>query len=112
MPQTPAGGGSIEPPMSFLPSDRMSTNALRSMASAIARRSSALSNGGASRFTMRLVLTLVGTSSHTACGTCDCTSLSSGIVTSVGNVMSNLPAMNARIAVERLVMMVNSMASR
>src|SRR5712692_3707991 len=75
MPQTPAGGGSIEPPMSFLPSDRMSTNALRSSASAIARRSPALSNGGVSRLTFRLVLTLVGASSHTACGACDCTSL-------------------------------------
>jgi len=38
--------------------------------------------------------------------------LSSGIVTSVGNVMSNWPAINPRIAVERFGMMVYSMPSR
>src|SRR4051812_33505971 len=112
MPHTPPGGGSIDAPMSDLPSDRMSLNALRSSESAMARRRSALSNGGTSRFTIRLVLTFIGATSHTASGAWDLMSLSSGIVTSVGNVMSNLPAMNARIAVERLGMMVNSMPSR
>jgi hypothetical protein len=39
-------------------------------------------------------------------------SCKSGMVTSVGKVMSNLPAMKARIAVERFGMMVNSIPSR
>ena len=71
--------------------------ALRSSASAIARRSSALLNGGASRLTIRLVLTLVGASSQIAFGACAFMSLSSGTVDSVGKVMSNLPAMKARM---------------
>ena len=61
---------------------------------------------------MMLVLTLIGSTTHTAFGACVLTSLSSGIDTSVGKVMSNLPATNARIAVERFGMMVNSMPSR
>src|ERR1700720_3714046 len=112
MPHTPAGGGSMDAPISPLPSDRMSMNALRSRASAMARRMSRLSNGGLSRLTMRLMLTLSGSRSHTACGAWDWMSLSSGMVTSDGNVMSNLPATKARIAVERLGMMENSMPSR
>ena len=87
-------------------------NALRSSASAIARRMSGLSNGGDVGLTMRLVVTLVGATTQTAFGACALMSLSSGIVTSVGKVMSNLPAMKASIAVERLGMMVNSMPSR
>src|SRR5437764_530253 len=46
MPQTPSGGGSIVAPGLPKPSLRMSTNALRSSASTIARRSSGLSYGG------------------------------------------------------------------
>ena len=61
---------------------------------------------------MMLVLTLFGSTTHTAFGAWVLTSFSSGIDTSVGNVMSNLPAMKARMAVERLGMMVNSMPSR
>ena len=86
--------------------------ALRSSASAIARRMSRLSNGGEDELTMMLVETLIGSTTHTAFGACVLTSLSSGIDTSVGNVMSNLPETKPRIAVERLVMMVNSMPSR
>jgi len=78
----------------------------------MARRIAGLSKGGFSRLTMRLVLTLVGFSSQIACGACAFTSFRSGIVTSVGKVMSNLPAMKARMAVDRLGMMVNSMPSR
>ena len=86
--------------------------ALRSSASASARRMSRLSNGGEDELTMMLVETLFGSTTQTAFGACDFTSLSSGIDTSVGNVMSNLPETNPRIAVERFVMMVNSMPSR
>ena len=87
-------------------------NALRSSASAMARRMSRLSNGGEDELTMMLVLTLVGSTTQTAFGACVLTSFKSGIVTSVGKVMSNLPATKARIAVERFGMMVNSMPSR
>ena len=51
---------------------------------------------------MMLVETLFGSTTQTAFGACDFTSFSSGIEISVGNVMSNLPEMKARIAVERL----------
>jgi hypothetical protein len=102
----------MEAPMSDLPSDRMSLKALRSSESAMARRRSALSNGGTSRLTMRFVLTFMGATSHTASGAWDLMSFRSGIVTSVGKVMSNLPAMKARIAVDRFGMMVNSSPSR
>ena len=53
--------------------------ALRSSASAIARRISGLSNGGDVELTMMLVLTLVGATTQTAFGACVLTSLSSGI---------------------------------
>src|SRR5262245_50335267 len=113
IPHTPAGGGSMEPPMSSLPSDRMSTNALRLSDSGLARRCSrAYLNGSFCEFTRMVDLTYIETREHTACGACDFTSLSSGMVTSVGKVMSNLPATKARIAVDRLGMMVNSMPSR
>ena len=87
-------------------------NALRSSASASAWRISGLSNGGDDELTMMLVLTLFGATTHIAVGSCALTSLSSGIDTSVGNVMSNLPATKPRIAVDRFGMMVNSMPSR
>ena len=87
-------------------------NALRSSASASARRMSRLSNGGEDELTMMLVETLFGSTTQTAFGACVLTSLSSGIDTSVGNVMSNLPETKPRIAVERFGMMVNSMPSR
>ena len=105
-PHTPSGGGSMAPPISDLPSDRMSLNCLRSIVSAIALRISALSNGGLSRLMIRLVLTFVGSSSQIAFGAWALMSFSSEIVTSVGKVTSNLPAMKARIAVERFGMMV------
>ena len=50
---------------------------------------------------MMLVETLIGSTTHTAFGACALTSLTIGIDTSVGNVMSNLPEINPRIAVER-----------
>ena len=59
-------------------------NALRSIASAIARRRSGLSKGGSSRLTIRLVLTLFGRSSQIACGAWLLMSFSSGIVTLIG----------------------------
>src|SRR6476659_2533077 len=112
MAQSPAGAGSMVPPTSACPSNMIEMKALRSSASASARRMSRLSNGGADELMMMLVETLFGSTTHIAVGSCDLTSLSSGIDTSVGKVMSNLPEMNPRIAVERLGMMVNSMPSR
>src|SRR6202166_378872 len=105
----PAGAGSMVPPMSACPSNMIEMNALRSSASASARRMSRLSNGGDDELMMMLVETLFGSTTQTAFGAWVLMSLSSGIDTSVGNVMSNLPAMKARIAVERFGMMVNSM---
>ena len=61
---------------------------------------------------IRLVVTLVGASSQIAFGACVFMSFISGIETSVGKVMSNLPATKARIAVERFGMIVYSMPSR
>jgi len=46
MPQLPAGGGIMAPPIAPCPSLRMSIKARRSRDSTIARRSSGLSNGG------------------------------------------------------------------
>ena len=48
------------PPISAWPSNRIETKALRSSASAIARRISRLSNGGEDELTMMLVETLIG----------------------------------------------------
>ena len=87
-------------------------NALRSSVSIIARRISGLSNGGLSRLIIRFVLTLVGTSSHTAFGAWSLMSFISGTEISVGNVMSNLPATKPSTAVERFGMIVYSMPSR
>src|SRR4029078_6310154 len=109
---SPSGAGSMVPPTSAWPSNRIEMKALRSSANAIARRTSRLSNGGEDELTMMLVETLVGSTTQTALGAWDFTSFSKGIVICVGNVMSNLPATNPRIAVERLVMMVNSIPSR
>src|SRR4029078_3985790 len=109
---SPSGAGSMVPPTSAWPSNRIEMKALRSSANAIARRTSRLSNGGADELTMMLVETLVGSTTQTALGAWDFTSFSNGIVICVGNVMSNLPATNPRIAVERLVVMVNSIPSR
>src|SRR5262249_49618236 len=54
MPQSPSGGGCMTAPISPWPSLMISMNALRSSVSDIARRTSGLSKGGASRFTSRL----------------------------------------------------------
>src|SRR6266481_2478771 len=53
-----------------------------------------------------------GPSSQIACGAWLLTSLSRGTVTSNGNVMSNLPAINERIAVDRFGITVYSIPSR
>src|ERR1700722_6258530 len=97
------------PPISPWPSNMIEMNALRSSASASARRMSRLSNGGEDELMMMLVETLFGSTTHTAFGACDLTSFNRGIDTSVGNVMSNLPETKPRMAVERFGMMVNSM---
>src|SRR3990170_3493347 len=102
MDHNPPGAGSMVPPISAWPSNRIEMKALRSSVSAIARRISRLSNGGEDELTMMLVLTLLGSTTHTAFGACDLISLSSGIETSVGNVMSNWPEIKPRMAVDRL----------
>ncbi len=71
-------------------------NALRSSASTIARRRSALSKGGLSRLTIRLLVALLVRNSQIACGAWLLTSFSSGTVTTKGQVMSNLPETKAR----------------
>jgi hypothetical protein len=81
MPQIPSGAGSMTPPISPIPSVMMSIKALRSRLSAIARRSSGLSKGGAAGLTSMVRGTLVGTTSQTACGAWLLRSLSSGTVT-------------------------------
>ena len=85
--------------------------ALRSSASAMARRICGLSKGGAAELTARLVLTSVGLSSQMAFGAPARTSFISGTVMSRSKVMSNSPDTNARMRVERLSMMRISMAS-
>src|SRR5580704_10199773 len=84
MPHTASGGGCMAPPMSPYPSVRMSMNALRSTASANARRISGSSKGVASRLMIRLALASAGTSSQIACGAWFLTSRSRGTVTSNG----------------------------
>src|SRR4051795_10704007 len=112
MPHSPFGGGGRVPAMSAWAPNMIEMKALRSSDSAIARRMSILSNGGADELTMILVATLLGSTTQMAFGACDLTSFRSGMLTSVGKAMSNLPATKARMAVERLGMMVNSMPSR
>ncbi len=88
MPHSPAGFASIAPPVSAMPSIRMVLKALRSIASDIALRNSALSNGGFSRLTIRLDCVPVVIISHTAFGARALTSFIRGTLTSAGKVMS------------------------
>src|SRR5258708_34447321 len=60
MAHNPAGAGRMVPPISAWPSNRIEMNALRSSASASARRISILSKGGAHQVTMMLERTLEG----------------------------------------------------
>src|SRR5215813_12975755 len=94
------------------PSVRMSMKALRSSVKAIALRTSGLSNGGESRLTIRLVLTLVGPISHIAFAAWLLTSFAIGMDQSYGKDISPLWARKARTAVDRLEMIVYSMPSR
>src|SRR5690348_10758536 len=112
MPQTPSGGGSMMPLGLPSPSARMSMKALRSSVSPSARRILGLSNGGAWALTIRFELTPVSRMVQMALGVSALMFLSSGTVTSVGKVMSNLPLMNDSMRVDRSGMMVNSMPSR
>jgi len=98
--------------MSPFPSLMMSMNALRSKLSAIARRRSGLLKGGTSRLTIRLRLMPPGSSSQIACGAWFATSFSSGTERLYGKVISNLPATNANVAVDKFRMIVYSMPSR
>ena len=81
MPHTPSGGGSMTPPTSPWPSVMMSMNAWRSRLSAIARRSSGLSKGGAVGLTIIVRLTFVAVTSQIACGAWLLKSFKVGIVT-------------------------------
>jgi hypothetical protein len=69
-------------------------------------------NGGLSKLISRLPWVLVGCMTQIAFGAWACTSFTSSGGSSPVKVMSNLPDTNARIEVERLGMMVNSMPSR
>src|SRR5947209_962409 len=112
MPHTPCGGGCIAPPASPCPSARISIKLLRSSARAIARRTSRLSNGGASLFTIKLVLWFAGATSHTAFGACSLMFFIRGTVIPNGNVRSNWPATKARMAVERFAIIVPDLATK
>ena len=87
-------------------------NALRSSASAMALRTSGLSNGAAVLLTIMLMVLLDGENWHVAFGACEATSFRPAIVTSERNVRSNSPAMKASSRVERLSMTLKSMPSR
>jgi hypothetical protein len=76
----------------------------------MARRVSGLLKGGASRLTIRFVLWFAGSTSQTALGASACMFFIRGTVTPNGNVRSNFPAMNARMAVERLRIPVPSLS--
>src|SRR5258708_38064255 len=100
------------PPISPCPSNMIEMKALRSSDSAKARRMSRLSNGGEDELTVILVETVFGSTTQTAFGACVLTSLSIGIVTSVGSVVSNWPEMKPRIALVGLGLMGDSVQSR
>src|SRR5436190_8880080 len=112
MPHAPSGSGIMAPEMLDLPELTMSMIPCRSIARVMALRSCSLSNGGLLRFTIRLVLTPVGASWQIAFGERAMTSPISGTVTSATNVRSNSFAEKARMRVERLPMMRNSISSR
>ena len=101
----------MAPPGSPVPEVMMSRNALRSSAIATARRTSTSSNGGLG-FIRMLAATFIGAVSQIASGRLALMSPTSGTVTSNGKIMSNLFDWKARIAVERLGMMVYSTPSR
>ena len=61
---------------------------------------------------IRLVLTLLGRMVHWACGAWELMSFSSGGDTSLGKVMSWLPAMKESMRVDWLAMIAYSMPSR
>ena len=90
----------------------MSENALRSIESTIALRICSLSNGGRSRLTSRLPCVLVACMMHCNDGACSCRPFISSGVSSAVKVRSNFPVAIARIIVERLAIMVYSIASR
>ena len=69
-------------------------------------------NGGLSRLTMKLKATIVGSISQIADGAWFLTSFTVWTVCSYGKVMSNWPAIKARVWVERFGMIVHSIASR
>src|SRR5262249_1393431 len=112
MPQLPSGAGSMTPPIFAWPSVNMSMNALRSSASASADRIFGSLKGAALRFTIKLVVLLVGCSSQIAFGRCDLMSLTSGTVRAGENGIGEAAGMNGRMRVERLAMTRHSMASR
>ncbi len=112
MPQIPPGAGCMTPPISPCPSLMMSTKALRSMLSAIACRRLGSSKGGLSRLTIRLRLILPGLNSQIALGIWLSIFFLSATVRLYGKVMSNVPAVKANVAVDRLLMIVYSIPSR
>ena len=88
MPHSPSGFASMAPPSVPVPSIRMVLKALRSSASDIALRMSALSNGGLTRLTIRLIWVPVWIISQIAFGARAFMSFIRGTLTSEGKVMS------------------------
>ena len=112
MPHSPAGFGSIAPPVSANPSISSALNALRSIASDMAFLISGLSNGGLTRFTIRLECVPVVIFSHIAFGARALMSLIRETLTSAGKVMSYSPVAKANMRVARLSIILNVISSR
>src|SRR5215208_4135557 len=112
MPQMPNGGESSAPPTMPLPWVSVSMKALRSNVNAIARRTSGLLNGAASRLMMLLRSTLVGDMRQSSCPTCLFISFSIGTCRKYHEVMSTLLDTKASAPVATFLMSWYSMASR
>jgi hypothetical protein len=112
IPQLPAGGGIIAPPIAPCPSLRMSMKARRSRVSTIARRSSGLSKSGLLRLTSICRGMFHGTIVHSALGAWSLSCFISGSDMMPCPVRSNLPAPKARIVVAGLGINLYSIASR
>ena len=108
----PSGGGCMVPPTADWPWVRVSTKVLRSSARMSARRMPALSNGATVRLTSRLTLRFIDVVSQIAAGASFFTNLRSVGVTSHGKVRSKRPATKLSTAVDGLLTIVKSIASR
>src|SRR5256885_14314827 len=103
MPHSPAGFGSIAPPISANPSISSALKALRSIASDMAFLISGLSNGGLTRFTIRLGCVPVVIFLDIAFGGRALVFLIWGMLTSAGKVVLYLPVAKTNMWEGRLL---------